>query len=31
MKEVKHKRGAEIETDDQREAVRSYAKQLGKE
>lgn len=31
MDEVRHKRGAEIETDDQREAVRSYAKQLGKQ
>jgi len=31
MKEVKHRRGAEIETDDQRQAVRSYVKQLGKE
>ena len=30
IEEVKRKRGAGIETDDQIEAVRSYAKQLGK-
>ncbi len=31
MEEVKHKRGADIETEDQKEAVRSYAKRLGKQ
>ena len=30
MEEVERKRGAEIETDAQKEAVRSYAKGLGK-
>ena len=30
MEEVRHKRGAGIETDDQKEAVRTYAKRLGK-
>ncbi|MCL0081858.1 dual specificity protein phosphatase family protein, partial [Dehalococcoidia bacterium] len=30
MEEGRHKRGAEIETDDQRKAVRSYARHLGK-
>jgi len=31
MEEVRHKRGADIETEDQKEAVRSYAKRLGKQ
>lgn len=31
MEEVKHKRGAGVETEDQREAVQTYAKRLGKE
>jgi len=30
IEEVKHRRGAGMETNDQMEAVRSYAKQLGK-
>lgn len=30
MQEVKHRRGTDIETEEQREAVRSFAKQLGK-
>ncbi|MCL0065339.1 dual specificity protein phosphatase family protein [Dehalococcoidia bacterium] len=31
MEEVRHKRGVEIETDDQREAVQSYARHLGEQ
>lgn len=31
MQEVKRKRGAGLETDDQKQAVRSYTKQLGKQ
>lgn len=31
MEEVKYKRGTDIETTDQKEAVRSYAKRLGKQ